>query len=113
LVNDTGATGGQRRRRPHCDEHGVIRVVGSRVTLDTVCAAFENGATAEEISQRYPSVDLATTYAVLACVLANKEKVDAYLQRTRAEAELMRKEIERRFDPIGLRARLLARRRGV
>ncbi len=32
---------------------GVIRVSGTRVTLDTVIAAFSEGATAEEIAQQY------------------------------------------------------------
>ena len=34
---------------------GVVRVGGTRVTLDSVVAAFSQGATAEEIVQRYPS----------------------------------------------------------
>lgn len=38
---------------------GVIRVRGTRVTLETVWSAFGEGATAEEISQRYPPVSLA------------------------------------------------------
>lgn len=92
---------------------GTLRVRGSRVTLDTVVAAFEGGATPEEISQQFPTVDLATTYGVLACVLANKDEVDAYLERRRTEAETVRQENERRFDPDGVRDRLLARRRGT
>ncbi len=35
---------------------GVIRVRGTRVTLDTLWAAFQEGATAEEIVQQYPSL---------------------------------------------------------
>jgi len=33
----------------------VVRVGNTRVTLDTVVAAFKQGATAEEIVQQYPS----------------------------------------------------------
>ena len=40
-------------------EDGVMRVRGTRVTLDTVLSAFSEGATAEEIAQRYPSISLA------------------------------------------------------
>jgi hypothetical protein len=36
-------------------EDGVVRVGGTRVTLDTVVIAFEQGATAEEIVLQYPS----------------------------------------------------------
>jgi uncharacterized protein (DUF433 family) len=34
-------------------------VAGTRVTLDTIVAAFDAGATAEEISQQYSSMPLA------------------------------------------------------
>ena len=42
---------------------GVIRVAGTRVTLDTVAHAFERGATAEEIVQQYPALPLADVYS--------------------------------------------------
>lgn len=38
------------------DADGVIRVAGTRVTLDTVAYAFKHGATAEEIVQQYPTL---------------------------------------------------------
>ena len=46
------------------DADGVARVGGTRVTLDTLVAAFEQGATAEEIAQQYPSLGLADVYSV-------------------------------------------------
>ena len=36
------------------DTDGVARIAKTRVTLDTVILAFEQGATAEEIAYRYP-----------------------------------------------------------
>ena len=45
---------------------GVIRVSKTRVTLDTLMAAFKDGATPEEIAQQYPAVPLADIYAVIA-----------------------------------------------
>lgn len=47
------------------DMDGVIRVGNTRVTLDTVVAAFKEGATAEEIVWQYPSLSLADVYAVI------------------------------------------------
>ena len=47
------------------DDDGVILVGGTRVTLDTLIAAFTEGATAEEIAQQYPSVRLADIYSVI------------------------------------------------
>ena len=92
------------------DDEGVLRVVGTRVTLDSIVAAFDLGATPEEIVQRYPSVDLASAYALIAYALRNRDSVDTYLaERARAGAQTQA-EIEVRFPPDGLRARLLARR---
>ncbi len=47
------------------DDDGVIRVGRTHVTLDTVITAFLDGATAEEIAQQYPSLDLADVYSVI------------------------------------------------
>ncbi len=92
------------------DDEGVLRVAGTRVTLDSIVAAFDLGATPEEIVQRYPSVDLASAYALIAYALRNRDSVDTYLaERARAGAQTQA-EIEVRFPSDGLRARLLARR---
>ena len=92
------------------DVEGVIRVGKTRVTLDTVVSAFLDGATAEEITYQYPSLDLADVYSVIAYYLRRRAEVDAYLQQQRERAEKVRKQNESRFDPSGIRDRLLARR---
>ncbi len=38
---------------------GAVRAGGTRVTLDTVVFAFNQGATAEEIAYQYPALNLA------------------------------------------------------
>lgn len=93
------------------DADGNIRVAGTRVTLDTVIHAFDGGATAEEIVQRYPVLHLADVYAVIGHYLHHPQEIRTYLQRRRREAEAVRTENEARFDPEGIRDRLLARRR--
>lgn len=89
-----------------------MRVGSTRVTLDTVISAFLDGATAEEIVHQYPSLELADVYAVIAYYLKRQEEVNAYLQRRRGHAEQVRQQNEARFDPAGIRNRLLARRSG-
>jgi uncharacterized protein (DUF433 family) len=91
------------------DTDGVIRVGGTRVTLDTVVAAFEAGATAEEIVQQYPSVALADVYSVIAYYLRHRNEVQDYLTVRQQQAAEIRVQNEQRFDPSGLRERLLAR----
>jgi uncharacterized protein (DUF433 family) len=94
------------------DSTGVIRIGGTRVTLDTVVGAFRDGATAEEIVQQYPSLNLADVYHVIGYYLRRTAEVEAYLQGRKADAETLRRQNEACFDPQGVRARLLARRPG-
>lgn len=88
---------------------GVICVGKTRVTLDTIISAFIEGATAEEIAYQYPSLDLADVYSVIAYYLRRRAEVEAYLQKRRRQAEKIRQQNESRFDPSGIRSRLLAR----
>jgi uncharacterized protein (DUF433 family) len=88
---------------------GVIRVTGTRVTLDTIVGAFNDGATAEEIAQAYPSVTLANIYTVLGYYLRRKLSIDQYLQERQRAAATIRHQNEQLFNPIGIRERLLAR----
>ena len=89
--------------------YGDIRVAGTRVLLDMIVVAFQLGATAEEIAQQFPSVSLANIYLIIAHYLMHTAEIDHYLSRRRAEAAELQREIEARFDPVGIRARLLAR----
>ena len=89
---------------------GVVRVDNTRVTLDTVIAVFKQGTTAEEIVYRYPSLRLADVYATIGFYLNHQQEVEMYLQQRQQQAQEIRKMNEGRFDPQGLRDRLLARK---
>jgi uncharacterized protein (DUF433 family) len=93
------------------DQAGVLRVGDTRVSLDSVIYAFQDGATPEEIVQQFTALDLADVYSVIGYYLQNTAEVQEYLQRRTAERAELRKEIEARFDPRGIRDSLLARRR--
>jgi len=89
---------------------GVVQVGKTRVTLDTVVAVFKQGATAEEIVHRYPSLKLADVYATIAFYLNHQEEVEGYLQQRQHQSQAIRATNQARFDPQGLRDRLLARK---
>lgn len=91
------------------DSDGVIRVGNTRVTLATIVIAFHQGATAETIVQQYPSLSFADVYAVIGYYLRRQDEVDAYLAAQQQEADLIRQQNEARFNPAGIRSRLLAR----
>ena len=79
------------------DADGVYRVAGTRVTLDTLVAA-------------YPSIKLDHAYAVIGYYLRHREEVDAYLGRRAAVAAEVRSAAEKAWPPHGERDRLMARR---
>ena len=88
---------------------GVIRIAGTRVTLDTVIDTFLTGASPEEIAQDFPVLRLDDIYAVITYYLRHRDEVDAYLRERRSRAEALRREIETHSAQTGLRGRLLAR----
>lgn len=91
------------------DADGVIRVGSTRVTLDSVIAAYETGSTAEEILLSYPSLRLADVYAVITYYLRHRAEVGAYLAQEEARDTQTRREVEAEFNLAALRERLLGR----
>ncbi|HEY0081026.1 MAG TPA: DUF433 domain-containing protein [Pyrinomonadaceae bacterium] len=92
------------------DEAGVMRVGETRVSLDSVIYAFNDGATPEEIVQQYPTLNLADVYTVISYYLQHQAEIENYLEKRRAQRLELRAEVEARSDPRGIRERLLARR---
>jgi uncharacterized protein (DUF433 family) len=104
----------KRSRRSHpplsAGSDGVVRVSATRVSLETIVSAFDAGATAEEIVQQYPSLELAQVYAVISYILDNRRDVNAYVASRRDRARALQAQIESYLPPYGIRERLLARR---
>ena len=81
------------------DETGTIRVGKTRVLLDLVIYAFQEGESAEGIVDRYSSLNLADVYAVIAYYMTHRVEVDAYIAQREAEGERLREEIEANYTP--------------
>ncbi len=80
---------------------GVVQVGKTGVTLDSVIAAFKQGATAEEIVYRNTSLNLANVYATIGFYLNHQQQVEAYLQQRRKQAQKIRPINKSRFDSQG------------
>jgi uncharacterized protein (DUF433 family) len=92
------------------DGQGGLRVTGTRIPLERIIYAYQNGENPEGIIDSYDTLQLADVYAVLAWYLAHKEEVEAYLARREKEAKEIRQAIEaQQPDRAGLRDRLMAR----
>jgi uncharacterized protein (DUF433 family) len=93
------------------DGQSGLRVTGTRVLLERIVHAFEDGATPEQIVQRYDTLRLADVYAVLTWYLRHRTEVAEYLRKRAEAAEAIRRSIEaKQPDRTELRARLMARR---
>ena len=76
------------------DDGGVMRVGNTRVSLDSVVAAYQQGATAEQTCEDYPTLDLADVHIVISYCLRHTEEVNEYLAARRQEATELRTKIE-------------------
>jgi uncharacterized protein (DUF433 family) len=93
------------------NEYGVLRITGTCVSLDSVIAAFDLGATPEQIVHKFPTLKLEDIYAVITYYLHHQDEVQAYLTEQRKEAAALRQKLETEFPPPkNLRERLLKRR---
>ena len=93
------------------DGTGVHRIAGTRVTLDLVVSAFNRGATAEEIVQDFPVLQLADVYQVIGYYLKHGSELAEYFERRAYDERHLLRKYEADWSPRGLRDRLLARRR--
>ncbi len=89
---------------------GVIRLAGTRVTLDTIAAAYDEGCSAEDIVRQYPSLKLADVYSIIGYLLHHREEVDRYLKEREKIRKQVQFEAEQRFPPEGIRERLLSQK---
>src|SRR3954452_17523627 len=93
------------------DAQGVVRVTNSRVTLDLLIDAFQSGSAPEEIAEQIPNLDLGDLYPIFGWYMHHRSDVDAYYEAGQQQAATIQQEIEARYPPPELKARLLARQR--
>lgn len=94
-------------------EQGTIRIKGSRVSLDSIVHHFKLGATAEQIVQSFPSLNLSDVYSSIAYYLTHRHEVEMYLEQQTVAADNVQGQLESNPDyqaEIGeLRSRILGR----
>ncbi len=94
------------------DPHGVIRVGGTRVTLESIVTAWRQGATPEEVAMQFPSVGVDDLYLVFGWVFRNRKAVDNYVQERQALADDTEQKVRHSLGLTDLRDRLQARSDG-
>jgi uncharacterized protein (DUF433 family) len=72
-------------------KEGIYRVVGTRVSLDSVVAAFSQGLSPESIAAEcFPSLALEQVYGAIAYYLGHRAEIDAYLQQAEIDFAVLR-----------------------
>ena len=85
---------------------GVWKVCGSRVSLDSVLAAYLSGLSPEGTQEAFPSLSLEAIHGCLAFYLRNRADLDAYLQRERDNFEAQRRAMAVTNQPMIERLRV-------
>lgn len=71
---------------------GCYRLVGSRVSLDSIVYSFKVHRSPERIVHSFPTLSLEQVYGAITFYLANQDTVDTYLQEGEAEFSRLRDE---------------------
>src|SRR5258705_13158620 len=85
------------------DPDRTTRLHGSRVTLDTLIAAFKGGDTPVEIHEGFPSLRLSQINDAIAWYLSNQVDADNYLNERAAQSEAFRQLVKSRPDHVAFR----------
>jgi uncharacterized protein (DUF433 family) len=90
-------------------DSGVVRVGGTRVSLDSVIYCFRQGDTPEIIADAFSALNVEDVRAVIAYYLSNGAEVDEYLRIEEEASEAMRREHERDWDATGFKEKMMER----
>lgn len=79
-------------------EDGAYRIAGTRVSLDSVVYAFNEGLSPETIAREYfPTLSTEQVNAAIAYYLAHRDEVDRHLEQSKQEYDA-RRETSRETD---------------
>lgn len=87
------------------------RVIGTRISLDSIVYAFRKGLTPESIAQAYPLLNLEKVYGAITFYLANRSDIDAYLISEEQAFEAMPQPLQ--IDAPSLHQKLLTARQSA
>jgi len=94
------------------DETGAIRVGNSRVLLEIVVRAFQDGVSPESIVQRYSTLSLSDVYNTIGYYLRHRGAVETYLNQREQLAESVQQRLSNVQPDLSLiRSRLFSQQR--
>ena len=88
---------------------GYIHLAGHRIGLQDMAYYYNEGCSAEELCEVFPTLPLALVHKVSAFYLEHTPEVDSYIAACEAEMERQRAAQPREPDLVELRRRLAAK----
>lgn len=82
------------------DEEGRWRVGNTRIPIETVIIAYQQGSLPEKIVEDFDVLKLADVYQIIGYYLANQAELDAHIERYLEEGEIIRQEMEKLYPPV-------------
>ena len=70
---------------------GLLRIDGTRMTVNQIAVWYKQGYSPEEIADQYPHLMLSQVYTALAYYHANKEEVEASLASEQEKSDQLEK----------------------
>ncbi|MGF1601083.1 MAG: DUF433 domain-containing protein [Thermosynechococcaceae cyanobacterium] len=102
----------EREQPPlHEDETGAIRVGCSRVLLEVVIRAFQDGASPESIVHRHSTLSLSDVYSAIGYYLRHQDVVETYLNQREQQATSVQQRLSSSQPDLSfIRTRLLSQK---
>jgi uncharacterized protein (DUF433 family) len=96
-----------RNMQNYVEEHdGGYYIAGTRISLDSIVHAFQDGESPEGILRSFPSAGpLVRIYGAITFYLENKEKVEEYLRAQERRWDALRRERPKSDDALANRLR--------
>ncbi len=91
------------------DADGYIHLAGHRIGLQDVSHFYNEGSSAEELCELFPTLPLTLVHKVIVFYLEHTAEVDSYLAACETEIGRQRTEAPRGPDVVELRRRLAAK----
>jgi uncharacterized protein (DUF433 family) len=71
---------------------GCYRIIGKRISLDSIVYAFLTGQSPESIVQSFPALTLEEVYGAITFYLRNRTAIDSYIVEGKQQLETLRRQ---------------------
>ncbi len=88
------------------DEAGRWRVGNTRIPIETVIIAFQQGSSPEQIVENFDVLQLAHVYQIVGYYLEHQAELDNYMTQYVAEGDAIRHQMEALYPPISKEERI-------